>query len=58
MNTENTELTYEKICSSYELWFEYVDQDGIDSEEDFNRMTMEQRMELIEALYWYEAQDQ
>jgi hypothetical protein len=54
----NTELTYEKICSSYELWSEYVDQDGIDSEEDFNRMTMEQRMELIETLYWYEAQDQ
>ena len=49
--------THEEICSSYMLWGEYVDPDGVDSEEEFNRMTMEQRMEIMNTCFWYEAQD-
>lgn len=51
------ELTYEEIASDFKLWGEYVDPDGVDSEEEFNRMTLEQRVEIIDTLFWYEAQD-
>lgn len=53
----NTELTYEQIASDFKLWKEYVDLDGEDSEEDFNRMTLEERIEFIDTLFWYEAMD-
>lgn len=51
------ELTYEEIASDFKLWGEYVDPDGVDSEEEFNRMTLEQRVEIIDTCFWYEAQD-
>lgn len=52
-----TKLTNEEICSSYILWGEYVDPDGIDSEEEFERMTMEQRLAIIESIFFFEEQE-
>ena len=39
-------ITYEEIAESFELWGEYVDPSGCDTETDFNRMTVEEKIAI------------
>lgn len=43
--------THTEIANNYSLWMEYVDPSGIDSEEDFNAMSTEQKLETINACF-------
>ena len=43
--------TNQQIASSYALWVEYFDVDGTTSEAEFNDMTVEQKLALIEAAF-------
>jgi hypothetical protein len=52
INPKNpTEL---QVASSYELWSTYVDPDGEDTEEAFNAMSLQQRLDWIDTLFYYE----
>jgi hypothetical protein len=43
-------FTYEQIAANFNLWQEYVDQDATMSQEEFDAMTIEQKVNLqIEA---------
>lgn len=52
MNT-NT-LTLEAICQSPTLWQEHVDVDGLNTSDNFHALTFEERLDLVETLFWYE----
>ena len=43
--------TNNEIATSYALWVEYVDADGTMSEAEFNDITIEQKLALIEAAF-------
>ena len=55
LNIENNIMKYSDIINDYKLWMEYVDTTGIDSEEDFNRMTFAEKLEMIKACFGLEA---
>ena len=52
---EEMELIYQdriKECATnYELWGEYIDPNAILTEEEFNEMTVDERIILINILY-------
>lgn len=52
MNT-NT-LTLEAICQSPALWQEHVDVDGLNTSDNFHALTFEERLDLVETLFWFE----
>ena len=52
-----TKPTITEICSNYDLWETYVDPDGLDTEEAFNAMTLEDRLAFFDACFHYEIQD-
>jgi hypothetical protein len=37
--------TYEEIAENYQLWEEYVDPDGLQSEADFEAMSVKEKIE-------------
>jgi hypothetical protein len=43
-------VTNEEIAESFKLWGEYVDTLGIDSEEDFDNMDLEDKFEILMRL--------
>jgi hypothetical protein len=44
-------MTYRTIANSFELWGEYVDPDGLDSKEQFESMTIDDKIEIIEGCF-------
>jgi len=42
-----TKYTDNEIANSFKLWREHMDPDGISTEEEFNAMSMSERMDLI-----------
>lgn len=40
-----------EIAASYDLWREYVDPSGIDSEEEFEAYSMEERLQIIQDCF-------
>ena len=43
--------TNTEIATSYALWVEYVDADGTTTRGEFDAMTVEQKLALIEAAF-------
>lgn len=43
--------TYKEIANCFYLWQEYVDPDGNDSQEDFESMTFQERIDIIEGCF-------
>lgn len=48
-------MKYLDIIENYDLWMEYVDPSGVDSEEDFNNMTFAEKLNIIKASFGLEA---
>lgn len=48
---KTTTYTYAELASEYDLWMEYVDPSGLDSEEAFEAMSMETKLKLIEGCF-------
>ncbi len=44
-------VTYAEIASSWQLWIEYVDVVGVDTEEGFNKMPLDEKIALIVACF-------
>lgn len=38
--------TYKEIANNYELWCEYVDPDGVITNEEFYEMTIEEKVKI------------
>lgn len=49
------QITNQQIASSYILWVEYFDVDGTMSKDEFNKLTVEARIDLIEQAFSSEA---
>jgi hypothetical protein len=49
--------TYAEVASSYHLWGEYVDPNGIMTEHDFDLLAFEEKIELQEDI-WGAALDE
>lgn len=49
------QVTNQQIANSYTLWVEYFDVDGTMSEAEFNDMTVEARLYLVEQAFGQEA---
>ena len=47
-------MKYADIIENYDLWMEYVDPSAVDSEEDFNRMTFAEKLDIIKASFGLE----
>ena len=46
----NIKITYAEIANNWNLWIEYVDQDGTMTREEFDAMTADQKIALqVEA---------
>ena len=43
--------TSTEIATSYALWVEYIDTDGTTTEAEFDAMSTEQKLALIEAAF-------
>ena len=52
MNT----ITYNEIARDYRLWEEYVDPDGLLSEDDFNALTVEEKVQMQVSCFGQEAE--
>ena len=48
--------TYEDIAMDYRLWATYVDPYGLMTEEDFDSMTLDEKVELQKRLFGPEYQ--
>lgn len=48
-------MKYTDIINDYDLWMEYVDSSGVDTEEDFNNMTFAEKLDIIKASFGLEA---
>lgn len=46
-----SKITIEQIATDYNLWMEYVDPDGVDSEEKFNEMSIGEKMDIIKNCF-------
>ena len=46
-----TRYSYDDIARDFSLWGEYADPHGIMSEEDFDSMTVEEKIELLQKLF-------
>jgi hypothetical protein len=49
--TMKNKYTAEQIASSYDLWIEYVDPSGVDTQESFEAMSVQERIEIINACF-------
>ena len=49
--------TYEDIAMDYSLWATYVDPYGLMTEEDFDSMTFDEKVELQKRLFGPEYQE-
>ena len=47
-------MKYADIINDYDLWMEYVDPSGVDSEQDFNRMTVGEKLDIIKSSFGLE----
>lgn len=54
MQTETQTLTLETICQDLSLWQEHIEIDGLDTKEAFESMTFDERLDLVETLFWFE----
>jgi hypothetical protein len=43
--------TAEQIANSYDLWIEYVDPSGVDTQESFEAISVQERIEIINACF-------
>lgn len=46
-----TQFTIQQIAADYRLWVEYFDTDGNMTEDEFDAMSTEQKLALIEAAF-------
>jgi hypothetical protein len=44
-------ITRIEMASDYELWVEYVDPDGVVSQEEFDAMSVAERIAMIEEVF-------
>ena len=44
------EYTNEEIANDWYLWTEYVDPDGVITQEEFEKMTIRERLDFIDKL--------
>lgn len=51
-----SEPTYEQVAESYDLWGEYVDPHAAMTEEQFNQMTTEKKVE-VQVEIWGEEEE-
>jgi len=51
-------LTLETICQSLSLWQEHIDIDGLNTQQAFESMPYEERLDIAETLYWYEGENE
>lgn len=47
-------MKYADIINDYKLWMEYVDPSGVDTEEDFNNMTVGEKLDIIKNSFGLE----
>jgi hypothetical protein len=52
---EDMKNTYAEIANSYQLWGEYVDTMGLDSEEKFDAMTEKEKIKIITECFGNES---
>jgi hypothetical protein len=43
--------TYREISECFTLWMEYVDPSGIDTETEFNQMSTDTKIEILESCF-------
>jgi hypothetical protein len=53
-----TRYSYEDIAMDYSLWATYVDPHATMTEETFNSMTLDEKIELQKRLFGPECQDE
>lgn len=53
-----TNPTYEDICNDFQLWQQYVDTNGFDTEESFNAQTIAQKREFMVSCFGHEKFDE
>jgi len=46
-----SKYTDEEICSDYRLWCEYVDKDGLIPEDEFNKMGLQQKLNILDDCF-------
>jgi hypothetical protein len=46
-----TDERREKIARDYELWLEYVDPDGVLSQDDWQAMTVDERVAMMNEVF-------
>ena len=56
MSSKNNTRT-EKV-KSYDAWVEYVDPQGVITEEEFERMSSKEKIEIIEQVFGKEVPDE
>ena len=56
MSSKNSK-TSEQV-NSYEAWVEYVDPQGVITEEEFKRMSSKEKIEIIEKVFGKEVPDE
>ena len=51
-----SKITIEQIATDYKLWMEYVDPDGVDSEQKFNSMSFGEKLDIIKICFGIETE--
>lgn len=57
MSSKNNTRT-EQVIKSYDAWVEYVDPQGVITEEEFERMSSKEKIEIIEKVFGKEVPDE
>lgn len=51
-----SKITIGQIITDYNLWMEYVDPSGVDSEEKFNSMSFGEKLDIIKVCFGIETE--
>ncbi len=55
MSSKNSKISEQ--VKSYDAWVEYVDPQGVITEEEFERMSSKEKIEIIEKVFGQEVTD-
>ena len=50
--------TNKQIAKSWKLWQEYADIDGDDSKQEFNKMTQNEKVEILNDMFGFEEDEE
>lgn len=50
--------SYNEIAANFDLWEEYVDPDGLMTEDAFDALSLEERLQIMEECFGPESPDE